>query len=421
MLKESKTYDQRKSRATSRDKNLPKKACPERPVVNEVEPNRRVYIRTFGCQMNEYDSNIIKGLLLNTGFKEVSGIDEADYILINTCTVREKADNKVYSLLGSLRELKKIIGVCGCLAEKDGIKLIEKMPHVNFVVGPRRIKEIPSILDRLGNGENHIVCTGDSNTNGICINSGHHPKEGTRENGTVPIILMENGYVTIMQGCSNYCSYCVVPYVRGESKSRKIDEIIAEIKNLTESGIKEITLLGQNVNSYGKDLNSGISFADLLKEIIKIKKVEIIKFMTSHPKDVSGDLMDLIAKEPKMYKRIHLPVQSGSNRILKLMNRGYTREKYLEIIKDIRGKIPGASITTDIIVGFPSETEKDFEDTLDLVKEAKFDAAYTFKYSIRSSTPASKMDGEIDRIVKEQRLKKLMEIIDKTIIAKKQK
>lgn len=363
----------------------------------------KFYIQTYGCQMNEYDSNLIKNILINKGYSIANSIEESDCILINTCTVREKADNKVYSFLGNLKESKKIIGVIGCLVEKDGSKLIGRMPHVNFIVGPRRIKEIPDILDRLKNGEKHIVCNGDNKDIKIEVN--------TLIKDVYSESKKESGYVTIMQGCSNYCSYCVVPYVRGKSKSRNLNEILTEVKNLVSIGIKEITLLGQNVNSYGQDLNDSIDFTGLLKEVIKISEIEKIKFMTSHPKDISSDLIELIAVEQKISKHIHLPVQSGSDRILKLMNRGYTREKYLEIVKEIKNRIPNVSITTDVIVGFPGESEKDFEDTLNLLKEVKFDSAFTFKYSKRDGTPASKMSGEVDKITKEERLKKLMEVL----------
>lgn len=363
----------------------------------------KFYIQTYGCQMNEYDSNLIKNILINKGYSIANSIEESDCILINTCTVREKADNKVYSFLGNLKESKKIIGVIGCLVEKDGSKLIGRMPHVNFIVGPRRIKEIPDILDRLKNGEKHIVCNGDNKDIKIEVN--------TLIKDVYSESKKESGYVTIMQGCSNYCSYCVVPYVRGKSKSRNLNEILTEVKNLVSIGIKEITLLGQNVNSYGQDLNDSIDFTGLLKEVIKISEIEKIKFMTSHPKDISSDLIELIAAEQKISKHIHLPVQSGSDRILKLMNRGYTREKYLEIVKEIKNRIPNVSITTDIIVGFPGESEKDFEDTLNLLKEVKFDSAFTFKYSKRDGTPASKMKEEIEKSVKEERLKKLMEVL----------
>lgn len=372
------------------------------------------YIETWGCQMNEEDSEKICGILESSGYTKTDKKEEAGIIIFNTCCVRENAELKVYGNLGILKKYKEknpniIIVVCGCMMQQKGMadNIVKKYPFVDIVIGTFNAHKIMDYINAVKEKRNSVVEIWDKD-------------KGIIEN--IPIERKSNikAFVTITYGCNNFCTYCVVPYVRGRERSRSPQNIKNEIICLVKSGFKEVTLLGQNVNSYGKDLVPAVSFADLLSQINDIEGLERIRFMTPHPKDLSDDVIEAVANLDKVCEHIHLPVQSGSSRILKLMNRHYTREQYLECVKKIRKRIPEASITTDIIVGFPGETEKDFEDTLSLVNEVEYDSVFTFIYSKRSGTPAEKMKDQIDEAVKHERFNRLTDAVNK-ICAKKNK
>lgn len=364
---------------------------------------KRVYIETYGCQMNEHDSEQILRLLERSNYVETKESHKADLILVNTCSVREKPEQKVYSALGRFKRLKEkrgaIIGVAGCVAQQEGQKLLERIPHLDLVIGTHAIPFLPNILMRVESfGER--VCETDFDPEGKhldpCLPQG--PWSAVK------------AYVTIMQGCNHFCSYCIVPYVRGEERSRPSQEIVEEVKHLAEKGVKEICLLGQNVNSYGKGLKEGISFPELLTRLNEIEGIERIRFTTSHPKDLSEELIQAHGSLKKLCEHIHLPFQSGSNRILKAMNRGYTRESYLEKVDRLRDVCPTIAITADVIVGFPGEEEKDYEETLDLIERVKFDDLFSFKYSPRKGTKAAEISDQLEDQVKQERLARLQRI-----------
>ncbi len=349
------------------------------------------YIETYGCQMNEHDSETIAGMLSEMGYEETLAIEKADIIIINTCCVREKAESKVFGRLGNLKALKEkkpdlIISVCGCMVQQQQIadKIKKNMPHVNLVFGTLNLHRLPELIKEVRETELLPLVELWDNPGKIV--------EGlpVKREGKI------RAYVNITFGCDNYCAYCIVPYVRGKERSRKLQEVIREVREIDAEAIKEIVFLGQNVNAYGRDLNSKVNFSDLLIKTNNItENVQRIRFTTSHPKDFNEEMVDVTANLDKVCEHYHLPVQAGSNRILKLMNRGYSREQYLGLANLIREKIPGASITTDIIVGFPGENEKDFEETLDLVKQVQFDAAYTFIFSPRPGTKAAEMPDTV--------------------------
>ncbi|SHJ41196.1 tRNA-i(6)A37 thiotransferase enzyme MiaB [Hathewaya proteolytica DSM 3090] len=372
-----------------------------------MKENLKYYIETWGCQMNEEDSEKISGMLKIKEFNRVYSEEEADVIVFNTCCVRENAEQKVFGHLGILKNIKEkkpslIIAVCGCMIQQEGMAetIAKKYPFVNLLIGTHNSYMFPQYLDRLLKGEKQIVEVWE--------------KEGQIIND-IPIDRLSptKAFVTIMYGCNNFCTYCIVPYVRGRERSRKPEDIENEIINLVNKGYKEVTLLGQNVNSYGKGLEPHISFADLLRRLNKIQGLERIRFMTSHPKDLSHDVIDAISQCEKVCDHVHLPVQSGSTELLKKMNRNYTREHYLDLIKEIREKIPTASITTDIIVGFPGETEEDFNETLKLIQEVKYDSVFTFLYSRREGTPAFDFEDQIPEDVKHQRFERLVQEVNK--------
>lgn len=349
------------------------------------------FIETWGCQMNEEDSEKLAGMLVSMGYDRVDDYRDADIIVYNTCCVRENAELKVYGNIGKLKSLKKgkphlTIAVCGCMMQQREVAntIVKKYPFVDIIMGTNSIQRFPELVRSAMNSTKTIVDVSDG--------------EGEIAEG-VPISRGSkiSAKVTIMYGCNNFCTYCIVPYVRGRERSRRAEDILEEVHSLADQGYKEIMLLGQNVNSYGKDLKADIDFSQLLRMLNDVDGIERIRFMTSHPKDLSDDLIDAIASCDKVCKHLHLPVQSGSNRILKLMNRNYTREKYIGLISSIRDRVPEIAITTDIIVGFPGEDERDFNDTLDLVDTIKFDSAFTFLYSPRRGTPASRMEGVVDQ------------------------
>ena len=370
-------------------------------LSKEIEPRGLTFfVETFGCQMNVRDSETIKGWLCEIGYTEAEDKESADFILFNTCCVRDHAEKRLMGNIGALKELKDarpgtIIGVCGCMMQQEGVakKLLKRFPHVSLVFGTNVLHRFPSMLQTVLNGERIAVTdrANDAIAEGL-------PK--MRDN-------LRSAFVNIMYGCDNYCSYCIVPYVRGRERSRRPEDVKREIVSLVSSGISEITLLGQNVNSYGNDGSTGMHFADLLRYVSDVPGLRRIRFMSSHPKDLNDDVIRAIAEIPNVCHHVHLPMQSGNNEILKRMNRRYTREHYLSIVQRLREAVPDIEFTTDIIVGFPGETEEAFNDTMSLVKEVGFAAAFTFAYSPRQGTVAARMEDQIPEPVKKQRLSAL--------------
>ena len=359
--------------------------------------------QNYGCQMNEHDSENIKGMMIRAGFDIVERGD-ADFVLFNTCCVRDHAEQRVFGNIGALAKTKTehpemIIGVCGCMMQQQDTakQLFRRFPYVDIVFGTHALYSFPELLYRTLTTGSRVFDTRESDGQ----IAEHLPTLNAKS---------VSAYVTIMYGCNNFCTYCIVPYVRGRERSRKPDDILFEIQELTQKGVCEITLLGQNVNSYGKDLDDDIDFAKLLREIDKKTDVKRIRFMTSHPKDLSDALIEAMAQCDTLCKHIHLPVQSGSNNILKRMNRKYSREEYLLLIEKLRKQVPDIEITTDIIVGFPGESEVDFLQTLDLVDQVGFASAFTFMYSPRTGTSAAIMEDQIDKNTKKERLLILNEL-----------
>lgn len=377
--------------------------------MSEVK-NLKYYIETWGCQMNEEDSEKLSGMLKRIGYTKTEAKEEASIILFNTCCVRENAENKVYGNLGLLKKLKKnnpdlVIGICGCMMQQKGMadKILKEFPYVDIIFGTHNSYKFPEYLNRV-------------KTEGVQVKEIFDKETEIIEGIPVDRESSIKAFVTIMYGCNNFCTYCVVPYVRGRERSRKPEEIEKEIKELVAQGYKEITLLGQNVNSYGKGLEEEIDFAKLLRRINEIEGLERVRFMTSHPKDLTEDVIMAIKECDKLCEQIHLPVQSGSDEILKKMNRHYDREKYMSLIKKIKEEIPECSITTDIIVGFPGETEENFLDTLTLCEEVGYDSAFTFIYSRRNHTPADRMEDQVPDDVKHERFNRLVDVINKGVI-----
>ena len=384
-------------------------------ILDELKEKDNVkkhfYIETWGCQMNEEDSEKLSGMLKRVGYTKTENKEDAGIILFNTCCVRENAENKVFGNLGSLKHLKKenpdlIIGICGCMMQQEGMadKILKKFPYVNIVFGTHNAYKFPEYLNRV-------------RTEGVQIKEIFNKETDIVEG--LPIDRESNvkAFVTIMYGCNNFCTYCIVPYVRGRERSRKPEDILNEVRELVAQGYKEITLLGQNVNSYGKGLEEEVDFAKLLRMINEIEGLERVRFMTSHPKDLTHDVIMAIKECDKLCEQIHLPVQSGSNSILKKMNRHYTKEYYLDLIKKIKEEIPGVTLTTDIIVGFPGETEEDFQETLELVKEVGYSSAFTFIYSRRNNTPADMMLNQVSEEDKHHRFNRLIAAVNERVIA----
>jgi tRNA-2-methylthio-N6-dimethylallyladenosine synthase len=374
---------------------------------------KRVYIETYGCQMNEHDSERILRLLEESSYLETKDAKEADFILINTCSVREKPEHKVYSALGRYKWLKEnrgaIIGVAGCVAQQEGDRLLDRVPYLDMVIGTHAIHMLPQLLQKVeATGER--VCEISFDENRIYLKTLLPQRPLTKV----------KSYVTIMQGCDHFCSFCIVPYVRGRERSRASQEIIDEVKYLAERGMKEVCLLGQNVNGYGKGLEGEFDFPELLQRIDEINGIERIRFTTSHPKDLSEDLVGAFSKLPKLCEHIHLPFQSGSNKILKAMHRGYTRESYLEKIDRLKKLSPSIAITADAIVGFPGEEEKDFEETLNLMEKVRFDDLFSFKYSPRKWTRAAQFQDQVEEKVKQDRLFLLQKIQREITLEKNQ-
>ncbi|MBR0435570.1 MAG: tRNA (N6-isopentenyl adenosine(37)-C2)-methylthiotransferase MiaB, partial [Lachnospiraceae bacterium] len=364
-------------------------------------------VNTFGCQMNARDSEKILGILEKAGYEEAEDEKHADFVIYNTCTVRENANNKVYGRLGYLGSLKRknpdmIIALCGCMMQEEHVreKIKETYRFVDLVFGTHNIFKFAELVVNAVYTNKQVMEVWDSTDKIV------------EELPIVRKYSFKSG-INIMFGCNNFCSYCIVPYVRGRERSRKPEDIINEIKTLVEDGVTEIMLLGQNVNSYGKELENPMTFAELLSEITKIEGLKRIRFMTSHPKDLSDELIEVMASSDKICKHLHLPVQSGSTEILRVMNRKYTKEQYLTLVDKIRARIPGISLTTDIIVGFPGETEEDFEETIDLVKKVRYDSIFTFIYSKRTGTPAAKMENQVPEDVVSKRFDRLLDVVQK--------
>jgi tRNA-2-methylthio-N6-dimethylallyladenosine synthase len=367
----------------------------------------KYFVKTYGCQMNERDTEIIEGYLEKMNFIPAEDENNADIILLNTCCVRETAEKKVFGKLGELKKIKNnnpdlIIGICGCMVQQKGLadKIKSKAPYVNIIFGTHNIYELPELLTKTMENKKQAVSILD--------------KEGEVKEG-FPSVRKDNikGYVNISYGCNNFCTYCIVPYVRGRERSREPESIISEIRELADNKYLEVMLLGQNVNSYGKDLKRNINFGDLILKVNEIPGIRRIRYMTSHPKDFSIDLIDIIESCDKVCKHYHLPLQAGSDNVLKKMNRSYNKEHYLNLINHIKKINPSAAITTDLIVGFPGETQKDFKETLNMVKEVRYDSAFTFIYSPRTGTPAAEMKDQISHEEKKERLLQLNEVQNK--------
>jgi tRNA-2-methylthio-N6-dimethylallyladenosine synthase len=374
---------------------------------------RSFFVTTMGCQMNEYDSDFLAQSLIQSGLLPVDDPERADLILINTCTVREKPEQKAFSLFGRMARIKKrkpdlILGVVGCLAQQMGQGMIKKFPQLDFVMGPRELGRIQKILEQIYSGRTKIVATGLEAP----------PQQSTHCRGYFKGRV--TSFVSIMEGCNNFCSYCIVPYVRGREISRPPEEILIEAGNLIAEGVKEITLLGQNVNSYRWDEGENGDFVSLLKKLNKLDGLLRLRFTTSHPKDLSDGLIECFADLDKLCPHIHLPFQAGSNPVLKRMKRGYTREEYMERIEKLRNVKPDIAITSDVMVGFPGESKDDFEMTLDLIKRVQFDGLFSFKYSDRKGTLADKMGNKVGETEKSFRLSTLQGL-QKQITLKKNK
>jgi tRNA-2-methylthio-N6-dimethylallyladenosine synthase len=374
--------------------------------IKDIGIDKKYIIQTHGCQANEADTEVLKGLLESQGFTSTEHLEDSDLVIINTCAIRENAENKVFGELGRLKSYKRInpnmiIAVAGCMPQEEAVveRIIKKYPHVDLVFGTHNIDKLLDYLDYVLKHKKPLIEV--YSKEGEIIE--HLPQ--VRDNRF-------KAWVNIMFGCDEFCTYCIVPYTRGKERSRKKEYIIEEIKVLINQGYKEITLLGQNVNSYGLDfLEEKYDFADLLEDLAKLP-IPRIKFTTSHPKDFSVKLIDVIAKYDNIMPFIHLPVQSGSNKILKRMNRKYTKEQYLDLVNEIYNKIPNVSLTTDIIVAFPGETHEDYLETLDLVEKSRFEGAYTFIYSPRKGTPAAEYENDISEKEAKERLYRLNDLIN---------
>ncbi len=382
--------------------------------IKDKYKGKTFYLKTYGCQMNEHDSENIEALLTGLGFKKVDNYESADLVLLNTCSIRENAHNKAFGMLGRLKHLKAqkkdlIVGLCGCMAQEASVveEIIKKYSWVNFVFGTHNMYQLPNIIDRAI----------EENKQQIEVFS----KEGDLVEG-LPVIRTNNykAYVNIIYGCNKFCTYCIVPYTRGRERSRAKEDILKEVDELIKDGYKEITLLGQNVNAYGKDLYDDYTLGNLLEDIAK-KDIPRVRFMTSHPWDFTDSMVEVIGKYKNIMPSVHLPVQSGSSRILKLMGRRYTRESYLELFNKIKNTVPGVAISTDIIVGFPGETEEDFLETLSLAEECKYDNAFTFIFSKREGTPACLLKDETSEEEKENRLQRLNKVVNKYFLENNKK
>ena len=378
----------------------------------ETFKGQKYFLRTYGCQMNVHDGEEIAARLESLGFTTTDKLEDANIVILNTCAIRENAHDKLYGFLGRCKHAKKsnkdlIIGICGCMAQEENVvkELMTKHPYVDIVFGTHNIHELQDLILNRNNKQNINVysCEGE-----------------VYENIAYKRDSKIKAWVNIQYGCDKFCTYCIVPYTRGKQRSRKSSEIIKEVEELVKEGYQEVTLLGQNVNAYGKDLKDELNFAGLLKAVSKTN-IPRIRFVTSHPWDFTDEMIDVIASYDNIMPYIHLPLQSGSSRILKLMGRRYTKEEYLELFNKIKKAMPNSSVTTDIIVGFPNETEEDFNETLDVVNKCQYDSAFTFIFSPREGTPAAKMKDEVPMATKEERLHKLNELVNSYSLAANKK
>ena len=391
-----------KKRTKNEVKNYKYTRCDD---YNNIGVNKKYYIKTYGCQMNVHDSENIKALLEEMNFNETDSMEDADLIILNTCAIRENAHNKVFGFLGRVKHLKEtkpdiITGICGCMVQEENVvsEIKNKYKWVDIVFGTHNLSELPRILnDSIKNNKQEIEVL---SIEGDII-----------EDIPVKRDSKYKAWVNIMYGCDKFCTYCIVPYTRGKQRSRNPLDIIREVEKLVQDGYKEVTLLGQNVNAYGKDLDIDYYMGDLLKDVAETG-IARVRFVTSHPWDFTDEMIDIIKEYDNVMPYIHLPLQSGSDRILKLMGRRYTKESYLELFNKLK-TIPDVSITTDIIVGFPGETEEDFEETLDVVEKCKYDSAFTFIFSPREGTPAAKMKDDVTLTTKNERLQRLNELVNK--------
>ena len=403
-----------KARQRSKDKVLIEEYVLD-DELKKIGTGKKYFLKTYGCQMNEHDSENLKAMLEELSFTEVDDYNDADLVLLNTCSIRENAHNKAFGMLGRLKHVKEstnpslIVGLCGCMAQEEGVvsELMHKYKWVNFVFGTHNIHRLPYIL-------NEAL---EKNKQQIEVLS----REGNIIEG-IPVKRASNykAYVNIIYGCDKFCTYCIVPYTRGKQRSRDPKDIVREVEELVKDGYKEVTLLGQNVNAYGKDFDYDYTMENLLEDVSRTG-IPRIFFMTSHPWDFTDGMIDVISRCENVMPYVHLPVQSGSSRILKLMGRRYTKESYLELFDKIRERIPRVSISTDIIVGFPGEEEEDFLDTLELAEHCKYDNAFTFIYSPRENTAAAKLKDQVEESVKEERLQRLNSVVNKYFLENNKK
>jgi tRNA-2-methylthio-N6-dimethylallyladenosine synthase len=370
--------------------------------THKDQPYKTVFFETFGCQMNKLDAELSLGLLQEEGYKIVDKVDEADVILFNTCSVRQHAEDKVYSHLGALKTLKKrhpevIVGVLGCMAQKDGEAIFKRMPHVDLVCGTRMFSRLPEVLLKIKNHGSHVLAVDEDQIVNVKRAVTYRPN-------------FYQAFVTVMRGCDNYCSYCIVPYVRGREISRTIADIKEEVQALISNGCKEVTLLGQNINSYGKGLSGNVTLGDLLSELDDLDGLDRIRFVTSHPADMPRDIIRTISRLEKVCEHLHMPAQSGSDEVLKRMRRGYTAGYYRDLISYARELIPYLTVASDFIVGFPGETEEDFQQTVRLMEDIRFQNCFIFKYSPRTGTKAAELKDDVPDETKRARNMKLLEL-----------
>src|SRR5574344_845688 len=371
-----------------------------------IGKNKTYYIKTYGCQMNEHDSENIAAILEQMGYSKADNFEKADLILLNTCAIRENAHHKVFGMVGRVKHLKGerkslMVGLCGCMMQEESVvnELLKKYPFIDFIFGTHNIDDLPGVIKRAEANKKTEVDV--LSMEGEIV-----------EDIPVKRASKYKAWVNIMYGCDKFCTYCIVPYTRGKQRSRKHEDILNEVKHLVYDGYQEVTLLGQNVNAYGKDLNDNYTMANLLEDVAKTG-IERVRFVTSHPWDFNDEMINVIAKYPNVMPYIHLPLQSGSSKILKLMGRRYTKEEYITLYKKLKEVLPYSSITTDIIVGFPGETDEDFKETLDVVNTCKYDSAFTFIFSPRIGTPACRMQDNVSLDIKNKRLYELNDLVNK--------
>lgn len=388
-----------------------------REFVNKADSgfNKTYFIKTYGCQMNEHDSETLSKLLLDMGFEKAGSEEAAGLVLLNTCDIRENADNRFFGNLGILKARKEkdrslIVAVCGCMMQRASVveRIRTTYPFVNIVFGTHNIYSFPALLyDILAQNRKKAYEVLEDNKD-IVEGMGHDR------------LIKHKALVNITFGCDNFCTFCIVPYTRGREKSREPEAILSEIRGLIKSGVKEVYLLGQNVNSYGKSLKTGYNFANLLRDIAAIEGDFRIRFMTPHPKDFSDDVIKVIKEEDKIQNFIHLPLQAANSSLLKRMNRRYTKEVYLELVRKMRREIPDVALSTDLIIGFPGETEEDIDELIELIEEVRFDNAFTFIYSPREGTPAARFEDQIPEDVKHSRFDRMLKVLNKIIVEKNQ-